>query len=228
MKKIKVISVMLLLLGALLINISMAEPYGIRLGPYIVSFDMGQPLSAYNITVEPTKEIKEEPPHTRDIFYLINIQNNSSDLMKSVESGTLLDSVFIQIVNVIFDPTYVSGESVMGSGESNIRDLKNMLQEKDYNLNIKMDKLLIDGQDGAILSYEHKLAQNFTEKIFEAAYRSSIDNNTLVMIYSTYPWDEGTSQLLRTIHIETEASIEKMQKMVDADIKNATPKMTIS
>ena len=233
--KTKVISVMLLLLGALLINISMAEPDGVTVGPYMVSFDMEQPHSAYNITVEPPKEIKAES-YTRDIFYQISIQNNSSDLMESVESGTLLDSAYIQIINVIFDPAYVSGESVIGSGESNIMDLKNMLEKYDYNTNIKTDRLLIDGQEGALLSYEPNLTyfgmseeQNFTEKIFQAAYRSSVDTHTLVMIYSTYPWNEGTSQLLRTIHIEmTEKSIDKMQKMTDAYIKNATPNMIIS
>ena len=48
------------------------------------------------------------------------------------------------------------------------------------------------------------LGSGFDPKLDEFVYSSGwwADNRTAVAVYSTYPWDEGTLRLLKTIHIE--------------------------
>jgi hypothetical protein len=192
--RIILISKMFFLLSVLLANISMAEPDSVVAGPYTVSFDMGQPHDSYNITVNPPQESNDPYLGGRVVCYSISIENNNSDFIKSLESGKLLDSAFLQITSFTIDPKYVTGEAY-------IETIKDITEVSESNVNIKTDKLLIDGQDGAILSYGMKLTQDITQNEYVAAYIPSSDSHALVSIDSKYPWKNGTSQLLETIHI---------------------------
>jgi hypothetical protein len=217
MKRIIMIWSMFLLLGFLLINYSMAENDSVIVGPYMASFDIDQPHSSYNITVKPPQE-SNDPMGGRSICYLINIEYNSSDLINALESGNFLNSATIQITSFTFDPKYVTGDAY-------IKTVKDLLEIDDHNVIIKTDKLLLDGQDGAILSYETKLTENFAQKEYVAAYIPSIDSHALVSIDSTYPWDEGTSQLLRTIHIQNSPDLDHIDRMADHNIQLSTPNL---
>ena len=57
----------------------------------------------------------------------------------------------------------------------------------------------IDGKRGGIASYEHRFPNGPINCYFANYYPL---NNLQAVISSTFPWDEGTLQLLKTVHIE--------------------------
>ena len=61
----------------------------------------------------------------------------------------------------------------------------------------------IDGMNGAVASMTIKSAPEIFIDTFDAAYTPAIDpTHLMVELISTYPWNEGTLQLLKTIHVE--------------------------
>jgi hypothetical protein len=61
----------------------------------------------------------------------------------------------------------------------------------------------IDGASGAIASMTMRFDSDNVFDVYQATYQAPFDPaHTLVEIFSSYPWDEGTLQLLKTIHVE--------------------------
>lgn len=180
MKKLILIISVALLLSAMAI----AEPDSLMIGPYKVSFDLGLPRSSYIITTEgPTT--KESLSGETSTIYDINIQNQTG--ISRTASITL---------------DFVKGKKTKGAPEELELAMKYMLAG--YNVyNIDSAARTIDGNQGAVASGDlEKYGRKMN--IFTAYYYRELNTTGRLdcIITSTYPWDEGTLQLLKTVHAE--------------------------
>jgi len=160
---------------ALLISPCIAELNSVTTGPYKVSFDLGP--KAENSTIEAKEGFDTEARDgTAYIQYDINIE------------GDTPHTAFISISK--------------WQKELSSSALKNETTHQ-LKVNGNSDSPIvtrtIDGHEGLITEFD--LAYNsYKPRCYFAIWL--IDSYTAVKLASTYPWDEGTLQLLKTIHIE--------------------------
>ncbi|RJE46822.1 hypothetical protein A7K50_12420 [Dehalobacter sp. MCB1] len=153
--------------------IAYAVPYSATIGPYIVSFDMG--FSDYYITGEPWEMSETLSGTEKYEFGSINVYKN-----RNHEGGIAI----ITIKHNDEDQSYLSPSE---SAEI-LKDSYDTATTR-----------TIDSALGFIASQE--LNNKIT--IYMSHYQPTFDPKRLnVSILSNYPWDSGTLQLLKTIHIE--------------------------
>lgn len=158
---------------ALLITPCIAEPFNATIGPYVVSFDMG--FSNYYITEDLWKASESLSGDESYEFGSINVYKN-----RNHEDGIAI----ISIKHGDKDQKYLSPSE----STEKLRDSFDTVATR-----------TIDGAKGFVAS--QKLNNGIT--IYMAHYQSTFDPKRLnVSILSNYPWDSGTLQLLKTIHVE--------------------------
>lgn len=158
---------------ALLITPSVAEPDSVVIGPYNISFDLGLPKSEYAIN---TDQIVEQPQNTMGRTQYNLFIENVSDTNKSV---TFLLSDYEVPSSASFSP------------ENSIEQLQ---KGQPLSATVKETRT-IDGKGGVIGESEPGMEPFYLVIYFPTPYLN-------VEIVSTYPWDEGTLSLLKTIQIE--------------------------
>jgi len=157
--------------------IAYAVPFNETIGPYKVSFDMG--FNNYYITGDPWKASESLSGTEKYEFGKINVFKD-----RNHEDGIAI----ILIKHNFEDQKYLSPLEYVEWG----RDLYDTTTTR-----------MIDGVLGAVGSLE--LDNGIT--IYTAEYHPTFDPKRLnLTILSNYPWDEGTLQLLKTIHIEEKVS----------------------
>lgn len=77
---------------------------------------------------------------------------------------------------------------------------RNVLLKSDNTYDVQAAGRNIDGFGGAVTSGNTRVNTGITFDAYVAM--CFISSTTNVGIVSTYPWDEGTLQLLKTIHVE--------------------------
>lgn len=177
-----------LFLTALLSSaITNAVPDSTVTGSYKVSFDLGLPHDAY-IVQEVAPVTDETLGGDRKTTYSVMIANKTGS------------NRFIQ-VNVVKAST--SAPLVASAGEL----FKAVLVSKDSSdpriSNFESDTRIIDGEEGAVSSFVTEMPPFGYVTAYRAMYMPPFYNrDTIIHIISTFPWNEGTLQLLKTIHIE--------------------------
>jgi hypothetical protein len=169
---------------------SLAEPDRVFAGPYNISFDLSIPKSSYNVTVVPPKELKDLRGDIT-ISYLITIENKSG-----------LETCWIGL-------SQSNSTLPKASPETLARTVKTSLEQDLHAFNIETEFRIIDGSDGAIAAGD-KMLLGETIKVYNAMYNVKPEpslRHLVCSIYSTYPWEVGTLPLLKTIHIEDNATI---------------------
>jgi hypothetical protein len=153
--------------------LSIATPDSAIAGPYNVSFDLGLPKTAYKVNVTESAEGGLLGNYTVNIKYNVGISRMA---MISIMEGRpmLLPEEIEAIPSILF--------SAFGG-------LKNT----------NTSAIEIDGTDGTLTTGDGSLL-GLKIKYNQAMYSPS--NDTGVLIVSTYPWNEGTRQLLDSVHIE--------------------------
>ncbi len=163
----------LVLVTLFLQAITYAAPYNTTMGPYAVSFDMG--FSNYYTTEEPWGSSESLSGDESYEFGSINVYKN-----RDHDDGIAIISIKHSDMDQI----------VLSPSES-----AEVLKESGYTTATRM----IDGVLGFIATQE--LDNGIT--IYMAHYKSAIDPAKLnITIMSNYPWNSGTLQLLKTIHVE--------------------------
>jgi hypothetical protein len=162
-----------------------ATPDSVVTGPYKVSFDIGLGRDSYNVTV-PAPVIDETLGGEKRTLYSVNILNRTGDYRFILITITELEKG---------SPTIPTGsiiEMTLKSNDANDPRISSF----------KSSMRTIDGTDGAVASMTFNAGSGIIVDLFDAAYAPAIDPNRMgVSIASTYPWNEGTLQLLRTIHV---------------------------
>lgn len=184
--KMFILALITLLCAPILVS---AVPDSVVTGPYKISFDIGLTRSDYNVTVAPPV-MDETLGGDKRTDYSVRIANRTglgrgaSISVRTIENGNagvLTGSDIAQALSLQYtnDPRYS---------------------------NIQTAARTIDGVSGAVLSVNYATDSRTVITGYEAMYPLAFDRSSIVDIYSLYPWNEGTLQLLKTIHIEKIAS----------------------
>jgi hypothetical protein len=167
--------------------------------PYKISFDLGLPRDAYNVTVADPKStetlggdkitiyeisIKNSTPFTFDMMYINLAYQDTAQYSQNLSSIRQYEVVYKQAL------------------ESEYTRVETATRE-------------IDGTWGIVARAD--------DAICHVIYYPLIDSHLKMVISSTYPWDEGTLSLLKTIHVEkvnTAPPIVYQEPIVYQGIKN--------
>jgi hypothetical protein len=152
-----------------------AEPNNVTTGPFKVSFDLGP--KAENSTIEAQEGIDTEARDgTAYIQYNINIEG---------------DTPHTALISVSKWQKELSSDTLENE---TTRQLK-----VNGNSDSPISTRTIDGHEGLLTEFD--IAHNsYSPRCYFAVWL--IDSYTAVKLISTYPWDEGTLSMLKTIHIE--------------------------
>jgi hypothetical protein len=169
---------LILILSLLLMSVSSAKQESLIMGPYKVSFDLNT-TQKYEIN---NTEVKygETYGGTEYVRYNREVKNNSN-------------------LGVIIQTTYYTDTMNKDVYDSK-SDLETVFQNLDNYYNIKSYERLIDDQPGALV-----VGKNLEgDSLFAAGYwpKLNLSGDTQMVIISTYPWENGTLSLLKTIHVE--------------------------
>lgn len=91
-------------------------------------------------------------------------------------------------------------EQTIPTQDELVRSAEYMVSLTKYIQNVSAAGRKIDGYDGAVSSVTMRKSGYQGLDTYVALYHLS--STTSVSIVSTYPWDEGTLNLLKTIHVE--------------------------
>lgn len=180
MKKVLLPLVLMVLLSVL----ASAENDSVTIGPYKVSFDLGLNHSDYNVTTkEPTET--EDLSGNKSTSSSVIIQNNTGFMQKAV----------IQLTH------YDTDQATPTIGELVTLTKLSLIDMQDTS-NVNVAARVIDGVKGVAASND-RIDWGDNAKQYWATYYPAFDSKRLrCMILSSFPWDSGTLQLLKTIHIE--------------------------
>lgn len=165
---------------ALLITPCISVLDSVITGPYNLSFDLNRTKNIdYLVTIDDIKET-ESLSGDKHIVYGMKI----ADMNYTSTFAT---------ITLIHDEkerqSITPAETVLG--------LKNLINDISNTRNIETATRTIDSTIGAVGSFECAIG-----KVYAAIYFPTIDPHLEAAILSSYPWDEGTLSLLKTIHID--------------------------
>ena len=178
--------ILLLALIAFALPIVNAVPDSFITGPYNVSFDLGLKNDEYTVNVlDP--EITETMGGDKRTEYSVIIRGPTGTYQGA--SITIKDMEEEEL------PTTTTGS---------IWELA-LKEDDDPRISgFRSDTRAIDGASGAIASMTMRYDSETIVDLYHAIYQAPFDpTHTVVEIFSFgYPWDEGTLQLLKTIHVD--------------------------
>ena len=173
--------VVLIILVSSLVAITNAVQDSIIMGPYKVSFDIGQERGVDYTVDNVTTTIAESPDGYPQMIYRALFKNS-----------TYLVNAEIDILQT--DSPYNNSTSVS--------DLKTLMESgfSGYWTALKWNNRPIDKVPGILV--ELKDSNGTQDKAYSAAYHLPNENDTSVLIYSSMPLHPETGKLLDTIHVE--------------------------
>lgn len=168
----------------LLSVLASAENDSVTTGPYKVSFDLGIPKSSYKLSISPAKA-SESLGGEKSTEYSIEIINKTGTFRRA--------SIAL---------THNEEDQIVPSADEMAAWLNKLWSGSPENSDIITTTRRIDGVIGATGSFVSTFNDMGIQN-YGSLYYTYFDPRKLVCeIYSAYPWDEGTLQLLKTIHIE--------------------------
>ena len=160
-----------------------AEPNSVTTGPYKITFDLGIPNNAYKVEIA-------EPETTESL---------SGDIRTTYAVNLINKTGISRRASIIL--TSYETEQVTPLQDELVQVLKYSLLQIDNLYNIDAGKRKIDGENGAVGSATLRSPETgLNIDTYTAIYFPS--STTIVNLYSSYPWEEGTLSLLKTIHVE--------------------------
>jgi hypothetical protein len=194
----------LALLALLMVAPGLAEQQDVTTGPFRVTFDLGIPRASYSVNVSAPQTTYSPVPrgiwsyigdnvysfeqlyttleldHTT---YQINLTNNTN-----VERAITITLKDFRRDQVSYSPNELASiaESIM----------EQMPQVRD----VQESGRMVRGINGGMASGKMNIGDGFYQDIYLIIYIP--DARLEVSIISTYPWDGGTHQLLKTIDVQ--------------------------
>ena len=183
----KVIMALALVMLLSLSVLASAENDSVTTGSYKISFDIGLKHIDHTVIVDPPKET-ESLDGTKYTDFVINITNKT-------KKGLFPQSIIILLTRFDKEIKPITADQIILGLTSH--------GEK-YSETAKRQ---IDGVEGTILVGDLTFMEGpitiDNSKMYQVYYYPASDPNHLVCkISSLFPWDKGTLQLLKTIHIE--------------------------
>lgn len=190
-----------------------AVPDSVITGPYKVSFDLGLNHSDYNITVDPPKHTEalngiERTDYEIGISSNINTSvlerygiNRTTAIRNGIPS-TMANLMSLGLFHyaIIGIKEFKEAQPV-GTAEDAAAALKSIYGDSPNISEFNVATRTIDGTSGAVASMGYVI-DSFPLEAYDALCTSAFDpSHVIVEITSFYPWDDGTLQLLKSIHV---------------------------
>jgi len=174
-----------------------AVPDSVVTGPYNVSFDLGLSSNDYKINIADPKTIET--------------LNGAKGTDYSIEIRSTTDSFHSATITI----RYFEEELPIATGSDLELGLKSVDKDNPNVSDFRSDTRTIDGARGAVASMRYKYESDIfyaiyralfdpkdTIDLYHAGYQAPFDPmHTMVEITSYFPWDNGTLNLLKTIHV---------------------------
>ena len=162
-----------------------AVPDSFVTGPYKISFDLGTPNKNYSV-VSNDPVIDETLGGEKRTDYSVTISNETEAHFMTIGIITVETR----------NPSIITGSQ-----------LEEYLKQSNANdpriSDFQSSSRTIDSMSGAVTSMNMKMDSGMVVSVYSAMYPTVFDpSNSMVNIMSLYPWNEGTLQLLKTIHVE--------------------------
>jgi hypothetical protein len=175
-----------LLLAALMFMqaAAFAVPDSVTTGPYNISFDLGLPLGAYTVAIQ-NPVVGETLGGDTKRTYRVDVADN-----KGISHNVKIILEMRESMEVF------SGATIAGGLQIAVAKLYE---------DVEAAQRIIDGKSGAVAkgtryTNDNKLKVTIKEDEYFINYYPYKDTSAFIL--STFPWEEGTLSLLKTIHIE--------------------------
>jgi hypothetical protein len=178
----------ILLVLLICMPITLAEKDSVITGPFNISFDMGFPKNSYKIEIDDPVE-KEELSGEKSTNYEVTITN-----MTGYNRVAIIDVKVDEQDQVIPTPEEIKNLLYTALVIGDYEEIQSAIRE-------------IDGIKGAISSGKFQGVDE--HQVFQAEWYYS--NKLQTTLTSSYPWEEGTLDLLKTIHIENRNQTDSAQ-----------------
>jgi hypothetical protein len=174
----KIFSLVLVTMISLTI-LSSAVQDKVTTGPYSISFDLGLPKDAYKVEIADPKNAETASGNVQTQYSLEIVNRTGINRMATISIAKAP-----QILLTLDEMATNARLNMQNFGFSDI----------------EAAALKIDGKNGSIC-----MGYYFINKAKNEVYLVNYypDQNTSASIMSSYPWNEGTLSILKTIHIET-------------------------
>ena len=172
--------VILALLAICLIAPCLAEPQTVTTGPYTISFDLGISNKSYLVNVS-TPKTNESVAGDISTEYQVELQNNTGIARMAT-----------------FNITEYQKNQTLPTPDEMGSILKYALEQLPKIRDVQTNSQIIDGVNGSIASGTFD-GYGLSLEAYVIMYNPT--PRLSVVLTSTYPWDEGTSQLLNTTHV---------------------------
>lgn len=172
-----------LLTACLAANVS-AEEDSVIVGSYKVNFDLGMSGNPYTVTVA--------EPKTTSLL--------AGNISAKYEINIINDTGITRFAYIILTQ-YKEKQSIPSPEEMQIA-MKQVIASQNHTNNVQASIRTIDGTQGAVASCEYTPFGFIIDAAMALYYPELGERKLECMITSTYPRNEGTSNLLKTIHIE--------------------------
>lgn len=172
----KILGLVLIVLMSLTI-LSSAIPDSVITGPYSISFDLGLPKDAYTVKIADPKNAETTSGNVQTQYSLEILNRTGTNRMAA-----------ISIANA--PQTLLTLDEMVTNAKLNMQNFGFS--------DIEATAVEIDGKNGSIC-----MGYYFINKAKNEVYLANYypDQNTSASITSSYPWDEGTLSIIKTIHI---------------------------
>lgn len=178
--------ILLLILITLSVPAANAVPDSIATGPYQISFDIGLNRDDYIVDVKPPIEDETLSGEKRTEYPVWIINKTGDKQFMSISVITLGTSTN----PMMSGPELKQGLELIYANDPRVSGLNAAART-------------IDGRSGAVASMNYKFDSENILTSYDAMYQPIFDpHHSLVRINSLYPWNGGTLQLLKTIHVE--------------------------
>jgi hypothetical protein len=182
----------------------LAEDQSVTTGPFKITFDLGIPKASYSINVSAPQTTYSPVPRGiwsyigDDVYsfeqlytkleldhmtYRVNLTNNTN--AKMFISITLKD---FRRDQVSYSPNELASIA------------KSIMEQMPQVRDVQEFGRMVRGANGGMASGKIDIGDGFYRDIYLVIYIP--DPRSEVSIISTYPWDEGTHQLLKTIDVQ--------------------------
>jgi len=175
----------LFIIIGLSISAATAVPDSVITGPYNISFDLGLDHDEYRVNAEDPiiDETLGGEERTEYPIWIIDRKGNKQFIKISILAAKMNN------------PMFSGPELEMG--------LKSTFAEDPRVSGLSTATRTIDGRKGAVASMTYKYDSENIYTQYVANYQPMFDpHHSSIFISSTYPWNDGTLQLFKTIRIE--------------------------
>jgi hypothetical protein len=195
------------LLALFMVAPCLAEQQTVTTGPYEISFDLGIPKASYSVNISsPQTAYSPVPRGTRSYIgngmYAFEQRYTTMELDHTTYQINLTNNTNAERFITIILKEY-RRDQVSYSPNELASIAKSLMEQMPKVRDVQESGRMISGANGGMASGKIDVGYGLNQDIYLVIYIP--DARLVVSMVSTYPWDGGTHQLLKTIYVQKTA-----------------------